>query len=76
MLVAELTVSPSLPQYRVVPQLYELPFIEAMPMQDAIDLARHLVETTIGFVKFSVSRPEVVGGPIGIAAISKHEGFQ
>jgi hypothetical protein len=60
----------------IVPELYELLFIEAMPMQDAIDLARYLVETTIGFVKFSVSRPKVVGGPIEIAAISKHEGFQ
>lgn len=61
---------------KVVPELYELLFIEAMPMQDAIELARYLVETTIGFVKFSVSRPKVVGGPIEIATISKHEGFQ
>lgn len=60
----------------IVPELYELLFIEAMPMRDAVDLARYLVETTIGFVKFSVSRPKVVGGPIEIAAISKHEGFQ
>jgi hypothetical protein len=61
---------------KLVPDLYELLFIEAMPMQDAIDLARYLVETTIGFVKFSVFRPKTVGGPIEIAAISKHEGFQ
>lgn len=61
---------------KLVPDLYELLFIEAMPMQDAIDLARYLVETTIGFIKFSVSRPKVVGGPIEIAAISKHEGFR
>ncbi|GIZ50270.1 hypothetical protein NCCP691_02840 [Noviherbaspirillum aridicola] len=60
----------------LVPELYELLFIEAMPLQDAIDLARYLVETTIGFIKFSVSRPKIVGGPIEIAAISKHEGFQ
>ncbi|WP_334187401.1 hypothetical protein, partial [Noviherbaspirillum sp.] len=60
----------------VVPELYELLFIEAMPIRDAVDLARYLVETTIGFVKFSVSRPKVVGGPIEIATISKHEGFQ
>lgn len=60
----------------LVPDLYELLFVEAMPLQDAVDLARYLVETTIGFVKFSVSRPKVVGGPIEIAAISKHEGFQ
>jgi hypothetical protein len=61
---------------KLVPDLYELLFIEAMPMQDAIDLARYLVETTIGFVKYSVLRPKTVGGPIEIAAISKHEGFQ
>lgn len=61
---------------KLVPDLYELLFIEAMPMRDAIDLARYLVETTIGFVKFSVLRPKTVGGPIEIAAISKHEGFQ
>ncbi|HEV2612947.1 MAG TPA: hypothetical protein VGU61_21995 [Noviherbaspirillum sp.] len=60
----------------LVPNLYELMFVEAMPMQDAIDLARYLVETTIGFVKYSVSRAKTVGGPIEIAAISKHEGFQ
>jgi len=60
----------------LVPELYELLFVEAMPIQDAIDLARYLVETTIGFIKFSVSRPKVVGGPIEIAAITKHEGFQ
>lgn len=60
----------------LVPDLYELLFVEAMPMQDAINLARYLVETTIGFIKYSVSRPKTVGGPIEIAAISKHEGFQ
>lgn len=61
---------------KLVPDLYELLFLEAMPIQDAIDLARYLVETTVGFIRFSVMRPKVVGGPIEIAAISKHEGFQ
>jgi hypothetical protein len=61
---------------KLVPDLYELLFVEAMPIQDAVDLARFLVETTIGFVKFSVSRPKTVGGPIEIATITKHEGFQ
>lgn len=61
---------------KLVPDLYELLFIEAMPIQDAIDLARYLVETTIGFIKYSVSRPKIVGGPIEIAAITKHEGFR
>jgi len=55
---------------------FELLFVEAMPIRDAVDLARFLVEATIGFVKFSVARPKTVGGSIAIAAITKHEGFQ
>jgi hypothetical protein len=47
-----------------------------MPIRDAVDLARFLVETTIGFVKLSVARPKTVGGSIAIAAIMMHEGFQ
>ena len=61
---------------KLAPELFELLFVEAMPIQDAVDLARFLVEATIGFVKFSVARPKTVGGPIGIAAITKHEGFR
>src|ERR1700731_4114299 len=60
----------------LAPELFELLFVEAMPIQDAVDLARFLVEATINFVKFSVARPKTVGGPIGIAAITKHEGFR
>jgi hypothetical protein len=47
----------------------------AMPIQDAVDLARFLVEVTIGFVRFNSGAP-TAGGPIEIAAITKHEGFQ
>ncbi|OWW18233.1 hypothetical protein [Noviherbaspirillum denitrificans] len=61
---------------KLVPDLYELLFVEAMPIQDAIDLARYLAETTIGFIRFSVPRPKTVGGPIEIASITKHEGFR
>jgi hypothetical protein len=61
---------------RLSPALFELLFVEAMPIRDAVDLARFLVETTIGFVKFSIARPKTVGGSIAIAAITKHEGFQ
>ena len=61
---------------KLAPELFELLFVEAMPIQDAVDLARFLVEATINFVKFSVARPKTVGGPIGIAAITKHEGFR
>ena len=61
---------------KLAPELFELMFVEAMPIHDAVDLARFLVEATISFVKFSVTRPKTVGGPIGIAAITKHEGFR
>jgi hypothetical protein len=46
-------------------------------IHDAIDLARYLVKTAIGFTKFSITKqPKTVGGPIEIAAIIKHEGFR
>lgn len=61
---------------KLVPDLYELLFVEAMPIQDAIELARYLAGTTVGFIRYSVLRPKTVGGPIEIAAITKHEGFQ
>jgi hypothetical protein len=47
----------------------------AMPIQDAIDLAEFLVQVTIGFVRFCPGNP-TVGGPIEIAAVTKHEGFR
>jgi len=47
----------------------------AMPLQDAIDLAEYLVHTTIMFSKFKPGAP-TVGGPIEIAAVTKHEGFK
>ena len=46
-----------------------------MPIQDAIELAEFLVETTVYFSKFAPGAP-TVGGPIEIAAITKHEGFK
>ena len=58
------------------PDLYEHLVMPAMPIQDAIDLARYLVETTMGFSKFSIVRTKTVGGPVEIAAITKHEGFR
>jgi hypothetical protein len=46
-----------------------------MPIQDAIDLAEFLVHTAIMFSRFTPG-PQAVGGPIEIAAITKHEGFK
>jgi len=46
-----------------------------MPIQDVIDLARFLVHSAIMFSRFSPG-PNMVGGPIEIAAITKHENFK
>jgi hypothetical protein len=48
---------------------------ESMPVQDAINLADFLVETTKGFVSF-VPGADVVGGATDIAVVTKHEGFK
>ncbi|MBP0447880.1 hypothetical protein J8J14_24415 [Roseomonas sp. SSH11] len=63
-------------QADLVGDLYATLSAPAMPIQDAIDLARFLVETTIGFVRFAVFLPKSVGGSVQIAAITKHEGFR
>lgn len=47
----------------------------AMPIQDAIDLAEFLVNLTIGYSRFSPGAP-TVGGPVEVAAITKHEHFK
>ena len=49
--------------------------LAAMPIQDAIELATFMVETTIRFVRFNL-RAETVGGPVEAAVITKHEGFK
>lgn len=46
-----------------------------MPIQDAIDLGRFLVHASITFSRF-LPGAQMVGGPIEIAAITKHEGFK
>jgi hypothetical protein len=47
----------------------------AMPIQDAIDLAEFLVGVAVNFARFTPG-PQIVGGPIEVAAITKHEGFK
>jgi hypothetical protein len=52
------------------------PLIQAgMPLQDAIDLVRYLIEVTAGFVQFIPGAPSV-HPPIDLAAISYHEHFR
>ena len=46
-----------------------------MPIQDVIDLARFLVHSEIMFSRFSPGA-NIVGGPIEVAAITKHENFK
>ena len=46
-----------------------------MPIQDTIDLAIFLAETAKRYSKFKMGAP-TVGGPIEVAAITKHEGFK
>lgn len=60
----------------VIQQNMQVGFIlPAMPLQDAIDLAEFMVDVTVKFSRFTMGAP-TVGGPIEIAAISKHEGFR
>ncbi|TFV92602.1 hypothetical protein E4P40_02400 [Blastococcus sp. CT_GayMR20] len=52
------------------------PFIyDSMPPVEAIQLAEWLVETTIKFVRFEPGHP-TVGGPVEVAAVTRHEGFK
>jgi hypothetical protein len=64
------------PVMQNIQQNLQLPLVvPAMPLQDAIELAEFLVDLTIKFSRFMPGAP-TVGGPIDIAAISKHEGFR
>jgi hypothetical protein len=49
--------------------------VSAMPLQDAIDLVKYMVDVTVGFVKFRPG-PPTVAEPTDVAAITKHEGFR
>ena len=60
----------------LIPHTYESLILPAAPIQDAIDLARFLVDVTKGFIRFSITKAKSVGGPIEIAVITKHVGFQ
>lgn len=46
-----------------------------MPIQDAIDLAHFFVDASVKYSRFTPGAP-TVGGPIEVAAITKHEGFK
>ena len=64
------------PAMAVISSVLERPLVyPGMPIQDAINLAEFLVDLTIRYAEFMPGAP-VVGGPIDIAAITKHEGFK
>ncbi len=64
------------PALDVIKQELEAPLVNpSMPFQDAIDLADFLVDLSIKYHRFVPGAP-TVGGPIEVAAISKHEGFR
>lgn len=60
---------------KVAPQLGAPVVNPAMPFQDAIDLAEFLVSVAINYSRF-MPGAQGVGGPIEVAAVSKHEGFK
>lgn len=49
--------------------------VPAMPIQDAIELVRFLALISVNSSRF-VPGAQVIGGPIDIAVITKHEGFK
>jgi len=60
----------------IIKQSLTIPlFPPAIPIQDAIDLAEFMVDLTIKFSRYTPGAP-MVGGPIEIAAITKHEKFR
>lgn len=64
------------PAVRSIGQRLEAPLCPPpMPIQDAIRLAEFLVSTAVKFSQFTPG-PSSVGGPIEVAAITKHESFK
>lgn len=49
--------------------------VPAMPIKDAIDLVKFLADISVNSSRFSPDA-QVIGGPIDIAVITKHEGFK
>ncbi len=71
--VPESQISPAM---GIIEQSLATPLVQAaMPIQDVIDLAEFLVNLSIGYSRFSPGA-STVGGPVEIAAITKHEDFK
>jgi hypothetical protein len=65
------------PQYveAIIDQVQVPVVFAGMPVGEVIELAHFLVDATIKFVRFTPG-DAIVGGPIEIAALTKHEGFK
>lgn len=64
------------PALDIMRQNLGLPLVQdAMPFQDALDLAEFFVDLTIRLTRF-MPGPSSVGGPIEVAGITRHEGFK
>ncbi|MEV6597312.1 hypothetical protein AB0M36_10665 [Actinoplanes sp. NPDC051346] len=59
----------------IIDQVQQPMVFAGMPVGEVIDLADFLVDATIKFVRFSPGHA-VVGGPIEIAVLTRHEGFK
>jgi hypothetical protein len=71
-----LTIDQLQPAMDVIGGALQAPLVlPPMPIQDAIELAEFLVDATIKYTRFAIGGP-TVGGPIEVAAITKHEGFK
>lgn len=60
---------------KLTQKLYSGFLTPAMPIIDALELAEFLVQTTVMYYRFKPGHA-TVGGPIEVAAITKHEGFK
>jgi hypothetical protein len=60
---------------QIGPQLAAQVISDAMPIKDAIDVAEFLVDLTSKYSRYTPGAA-TVGGPVEIAAITKHEGFK
>ena len=48
-----------------------------MPLLDAVDVARFLMETSLAFERLRADRQlKTIGGPVDLAIITRHDGFR
>jgi hypothetical protein len=60
---------------KVAAEVEPLVLPSSMPIQDVIDLAHFLVDMSAKYSRYTPGY-QTIGGPIDIAAVTKHEGFK